>query len=180
MAWSRSARPKDPDALRDVLLDGSYDEFVAAYDPRWINYEYDGYTLLTLALRNKDLQARCDIASRLLDDGVDVTRWQPLHRLLSQRTHDFSREPDLLRRMIEAGADVNEVVPRQGAPIEALASVFPLSDDQLAPFYDVLFAAPLDLQRHGKFGKPIIDALRLKPDSRPDLIRRAERYSGVA
>lgn len=113
---------------------------------RWVNLDLGSDTLLTLAHSNSDTTQRVAIAHRLLDDGADVLRERPLHVLVGRNDHDFVNEALLLERMLEQGADVNEIYPGFGTPLETIAAKFKFSDVQLAPFYDVLLARPdLDL-----------------------------------
>ncbi|WP_248579392.1 hypothetical protein [Nocardioides sp. InS609-2] len=118
------------------------------------------------------------ISNRLLDGGAEVTAHaNELHVLLSGTAHDFDAEPALLRRMIEAGADVNRVVPRLGAPLEALAGVFKFTDATLAPFYDVFLERPdLDLLHEGAFKKSVYASIKQISAKRADLLARSEAY----
>lgn len=169
---------RDTSALQGAALRGTYDEFVAVYQAKDAGLSFgDSGSLLSMALGNPDPAARVAIATRLLDDGADVTDGDVLHVLLSQREHDFTTEPALLQRLLDAGADVNRSVPKFGVPIETLAEVFKFSDAQLAPFYDVLLARDdLDLRKDGAFRKPVIDSLHQLVAKRADLVARADAY----
>jgi hypothetical protein len=153
-------------------------DLLACYEPAFVNY--DGFasgTLLTLGLANDDPASRVAIASRLLDDGADVTIGHPLHVLVGQNTHDFVSEAILLERMLDAGADVNEVMPNDNAtPLEAAASKFKFSDRDLTPFYDVFLSRPdIDLLAPGLDGRPVLVNLRKWYALRADLVERAEK-----
>ena len=166
------------DDLFSAARRGSVEEFEAAYDPSRKDTAYATGSLLSLALQNPDHAARVAIANRLLDDGADVTEHDPVHVLCAHGDHDFEAEPALLKRMLDAGADVNKVLPRFGTPLEALASVMKFEDDELAPFYDVLFARPdLDLGRESESGRTVVENIRkLPPPKRGDLMARADAH----
>jgi len=172
--------PRDTDALYGALARGSLDDVLAVYRKRWVRYEYgEGTTLLSLALRNSDLEhGRVPIAHRLLDDGVDVRRGHPLHVLLARRDKDVEREPALVQRMLDLGADVNERYEGRGdTPLLELVSVLAVAERDLLPYYDVFFARDdLDLRVHGQVGIPVIEALRRMGEHRPEALRRAEDH----
>lgn len=84
-------------------------------------------------------------------------------------------EAELLQRMLDLGADVNEVSPRTGTPLEIVVDLFNFSDDTLQPFYDVLLARPdLDLLAPGQGGRPVLVNLRKAYARRVALVERAE------
>ncbi|WP_299052130.1 hypothetical protein [uncultured Nocardioides sp.] len=171
--------PRDPQALLVALGRGSLEDFLAVYRRRFVAYETSLGTLLEQSLRNSDLEhGRVPIAHRLLDDGADPRRGHPLHVLLGQRKHDVEREPALVQRMLDLGADVNGPYPGRGArPLETLASVFAIPERELVPYYDVLFARDdLDLRAEGEFGVPVVEVLRRWVEHRPELVRRAEAH----
>jgi len=132
-------------------------------------------TLLTLGAGNGDPASRVAIVNRLLDDGADVTIGRPLHNLVGANKHDFAVEASLLQRMLDLGADVNEVSAKFGTPLETAAAKFKFSDDDLAPFYDVLLARPdLDLVQPGLDGRLVLVNLRKWYAKRGALVERAE------
>ena len=135
------------------------------------------------ALRNPSPEDRVAIASLLLDHGsdpsvvIDDDNINVLHVLFSGLAdeHDFELEAPLLRRLLDGGADINLRSPRFGYPLEAL-SWMAATDDDLQPFYDVVFARPdIDMSaiinKHGStLGELLIST------TRPDMTRRAEEY----
>ena len=177
MAWFKRDR-RDYSALHGAAARGSFEEFTAVYDPADKDVDFSGTSLLGLALGNGDPAARVAIAGRLLDDGaVPTTHGNELHVLLGATAHDFDTEPALLKRMLDAGADVNRVIPRFGTPLETLAEVLKFSDDTLAPFYDVLFERQdLDLLQEGNFNKSVFANIKQVSAKRGDLLARAEAY----
>lgn len=167
----------DNSELHGAAARGTFEEFAAVYTPGEANLTFSGTSLLGLALGNADPDARVAIATRLLDDGAEVTTADPLHILLAQKEHDFESEPAVLERMLDMGADVNRVVPKFGTPLETLAEVFKFSDATLAPFYDVLFARPdLDLLQESNFSKSVFANIVQISARRGALLARAEAY----
>lgn len=135
------------------------------------------------AVSNEDLEARVVIAGRSLLDGADVTRVlgaecvSVVHILLGQLTHDLEREPELIRAILDAGADVNWVSPRWGTPVQTLAGNARFTDGELAPFYDVFFARPdLDLLKPGSRGWSTLETVRRNGPRRAALLARGEQY----
>ena len=176
MGWLKRSRPRDTDALFAALTHGTLEELLAVYDPSYVDYDgFSSGTLLTLALTNEDPAQRVAIANRLLDDGADVTVGQPLHVLLGRGEHDVDAEAVLLERMLDAGADVKEVLPKRGTPLETVAAQFAFSDRDLTPFYDVLLARPdIDLLGPGLSGRPVLLTLRKWYAKRGELVERVE------
>lgn len=173
--FKRSA-PRDTSALHAALTHGTYEDFEKVYDQAWVGYEFEHDTLLSLALSNDDSASRIAIVNRLLDDGADARAAAPLHRFLGRNVHDFDAEAPLLKRLLDAGADVNEVLPKFGTPLETLAAKFMFSDVVLTPFYDVLLArADLDLLQPGMSGRPVLVNLRKWSAKRGELVIRAEQ-----
>lgn len=169
-------KPRDTSALHAALTRGTYADFEKVYDPAWADYEFEHDTLLSLALTNADSPSRVAIANRLLDDGADVHEAMPLHRFLDRNGHDFAAEAPLLKRLLDAGADVNHVDSKVGTPLETLAAKFKFSDATLTPFYDVLLARPdLDLLQPGLDGRTVLTNLRKWSAKRGELVIRAEQ-----
>lgn len=169
-------KPRDTNALYAVLSHGTIDELDAVYEPAWVGFDFQGETLLCLALTNKDTTQRVALANRLLDDGADAREGRPLHVLLGRNQHDFDAEAPLLKRLLDAGADVNEVMAKFGTPLETIAAKFKFSDVDLAPFYDVLLAHPdLDLLQQSIDGRTVLGNLRKWSGGRGELVIRAEQ-----
>ncbi|NYE38718.1 hypothetical protein F4692_003868 [Nocardioides cavernae] len=176
MGLFNRSKPRDTDALHAALTHGTLAELEKVYEPAWVDLQLESGTLLTLALSNKDTAQRVAMANRLLDDGADVTKGQPLHVLLGRNQHDFTAEAPLLARMLDAGADVNEGHKKFGTPLETIAAKFKFSDADLAPFYDVLLARPdLDLLQDSIFGRTVLGNLRHWSGGRGELVVRAEQ-----
>lgn len=178
--FRKSRSVEEGQQLRRLAKRGSLDEFLALYRPADATDPDLGVDLLFAAVHNKDFGARTGIAERLLDDGADATAVHKnagiLQHLLSYGVHDFPAEVPLLQRLLAEGADVNRVDPKNGTPLEALAAQFKFSDEQLAPFYDVLLAHPdLDPLQDSVFDRTVLGNVRNWRDGRPDLVARLEQ-----
>lgn len=167
--------------------DDSYEEFMEHY-VRELTIDFrrsGGGTPLMGALRNKNPQDKVRIANLLLDDGADASlvaegsdQINVLHVLFGLRWkyHDFQLEAPLLARLLEGGADINLKSPRFGVPMEMLASMG-ASDEELAPFYDVVFSRPdIDFDVVINEVGPYTLGDRLLSSGRPDLPKRARAY----
>lgn len=160
-------------------------EFLADYEPSLATWaEKDGTTLLMRALRNGDPASRVAIATRLLDDGADAgaateSHVNALHVLLSATAHDFTAETPLLARLLDAGAYINaDSGKRWGTPLQTLSRTFKFSDEELAPFYDVLFARPdLDVTTASSVGRSVTDSAQAAIDHRADLLARCQAHT---
>ena len=114
------------------------------------------------------------VGSSVVSEGDNINVLHVLFSGLADE-HDFELEAPLLRRLLDGGADINLRSPRFGYPLEAL-SWMAATDDDLQPFYDVVFARPdIDMSaiinKHGStLGELLIST------TRPDMTRRAEEY----
>lgn len=160
-------------------------EFLADYEPSLATWaDEDGSTLLMRALRNGDPASRVAIATRLLDDGADAgaateNHVNALHVLLSATAHDFAAETPLLARLLDEGADVNaDSGSRWGRPLQTLSRTFKFTDENLAPFYDVLFARPdLDVTTPSSVRRSVTESAQAAVRRRADLLARCHAYT---
>jgi len=124
---------------------GTLDDFVRAVEA---HPSIDWRKYLFWALGNKDLTARVEIVNWMLDNGADPAqvdadeKINALHAMFEEREHDFVGEAKLLQRLLDGGADINLKAPKWNVPIYALWENSVVSDEELAPFYDVLFSYP--------------------------------------
>ena len=141
----------------------SVEEFLAEYDPEatpFFRSPSTRQTVLFGALANRDPAVRVVIANRLLDDGADpsvvtITGVTLLHVLLTHREFDVPGDAALLQRLLDGGADVNRADRREGAPLAMLYRM-PLGDEELVPFYEVMFARDdLDLDKPAAKGATV-------------------------
>lgn len=165
-----------------------FDRFVAQYD-RDVALDYKdsrGGAVLLGAVRNPDPRERAQIAGLLLDDGADASyvsagdKINALHVLLSNsfKRIDVEYDAPLLKRLIEAGADVNLRSPRFGRPIELLRRL-PLPDEESFQLADAFFSSPdIDLEalvrRDPDYS--VRDVIERLPDQLPKFKDRAMRY----
>lgn len=162
----------------------TYDEFFAEFGSDAASYvDPDSkQTALTGALANADFKARYAIANRLLDEGADPayvtsTPTNALHAALGRRKHDWDALAPLLRRLLDGGADPNLVAPKFGTPLQMIANLRGMTEDQLAPIYDVFFARDdLDLLKQAEYGQSPLALARKRRDRLPELSRRMEQY----
>ncbi|MBI9115116.1 hypothetical protein [Sanguibacter suaedae] len=173
-------------SLMGTARRSTFEEFLEVYQPGSVeSWSSDkGETLLHFALQNGQPESRVAIAMHLLDDGAYPTalilpeRYTTLHLLFGHNSHDFEAEVPLLETLISGGADVNMVAGRGwGTPLQTLASRLKFSDEELEPFYNVLFAQPdLDLLREGKAGRTTLESAKLLAPGRDKLVERMEEY----
>lgn len=123
-------------------------EFFAVYQPYWAIQSNPGHSsTLWGAIANDDPSARVAISNRLLDDGADPAFADGegvnlIHILLNKHEHDFVAEAPLLRRLLDGGADINQYGRKLGPPLMVLTTSPYMRDDELDPFYDVIYSRP--------------------------------------
>ena len=128
-----------------AIRSGSFEDFKTSLDE---NPDFDWKHFFLRAFRNQDLTGRVEIVNWMLDHGADPAHVKrgdginALHVLFTQREHDFVGEAKLLQRLLDGGADINLKAPKWNVPIYALWENSVVSDEELAPFYDVLFSYP--------------------------------------
>lgn len=142
--------------------------------------------MLLGAVSNRDPRERAQIVELLLNDGADVSyvsagdKINVLHVLLgnSLKQVDVKYDAPLLRRLIDAGADVNLRSPRFGRPIELLRRL-PLSDEESFQLADAFFSSPdidLDALVRRDPDYSVRDVIERLPDQLPKFKDRAMRY----
>lgn len=154
----------------------TFDVFVSEFDLKNLNkVDQNGHTALDGAVANHDPETRFRTASWLLDHGADPNAGTDpdstvLHILFDRKQHDPVRDAELLRRLLDAGADINKSIPKYGRPLAYLLEHFdPRYEDQRY-FFDVLFSRPdLDLVARSKrtgesFAVNVLRMVRPKSD----------------
>ena len=164
---------------------GTLDEFLAACRDR---PDLDPSKYFVDAFINLDPGSRVDIANWMLDHGADASmtsgneRVNALHVLFSKREHDFEAEALLLRRLFEGGADINGYSPKWGRPLHVLIDNYEVGDEELGPFYDVIFAqpgidwdAPVSLKSADE-KRTLRELVEASADTHPEMLRRMREY----
>lgn len=163
---------------------GTLDDFVKAVEE---NPQVEWGQFLTWALRNKNLTARLEIANWMLDHGANPARvnttenTNALHIMFFERTHDYWGEAKLLQRFLDGGIDINLRSPRWSVPLYVLVDNGGMLDEDLGPFYDVIFSHPgIDWDAEAMKVKGAVRTLRYYADYfvkfRPEFHRRMEEY----
>ena len=143
--------------------------------------------LLVWAIGNRDPTSRVEIINWMLDHGADAAQTthdgnlNALHMLFSESKHDYSMEAKVLLRLLEGGADINLKAQKWGVPLLMLNNNLNIKDNDLGPFYDVIFSWPgIDWEAGaGKaFGKPVTlrQVVDLAEKRRPEMCRRMHEY----
>ncbi len=167
-----------------AIRSGSFEDFKTSLDE---NPDFDWKHFFLRAFRNQDLTGRVEIVNWMLDHGADpahVKRGEginALHVLFTQREHDFVGEARLLQRLLDGGADINLKAPKWSVPIQTIIDEMIASDDEVAPFYDVIFSYPgidWDVIADRAFGEPISlrRSVELSAKQCPELYRRMCDY----
>lgn len=126
--------------------------------------EVNWRSFLFWAIGNADPTSRVEIVNWMLDHGADAAQithhgnLNALHILFSEPKHDYSMEAKVLLRLLEGGADINLKAQKWGVPLLMLINNLNIKDNDLGPFYDVIFSWPgIDWEAGaGKaFGKPV-------------------------
>lgn len=168
-----------------LAKNASIDEFEKAYTPDMAGYEPGGTGALGGALVNPDLPARIHIATRLLDDGANPAGVDDgtnlLHILFDATSHDIPGEAPILRRLIDGGADLGGRHKKWGTPLLVRLRNTRLDDDDLGPFYDIIFSTPgidFDVPASLTSEKPftLAERIELWADYRPNMYERMVAY----
>lgn len=161
--------------------DGTKEEFFACYQPGDEARVFTGgSTLLHRAVANHDPETRDCIANFLLDQGADASAVNEegdsvLHILFSRRAHDLEKTIALCKRLIDSGADVNQLDTNQKSAIQWMC-MMGFSDEKLEPLYDIWFSQPqLHLNTKNRWGVTPIEFVRKFP-YRKKLLERMEQY----
>ncbi|WP_139361371.1 MULTISPECIES: hypothetical protein [unclassified Mycobacterium] len=135
----------------------SLDEFLTQYDPGEVASQPEAFIG---SVSNSDVRLRVAITIRMLDDGGDPSYQEgsinALHAMFGRldKRHPELEAP-MVRRLIEAGADVNLYSRRTPTPLILMLSNDHLPGEDAAPFYDVFLERPeLDLSLPLEYGKP--------------------------
>jgi uncharacterized protein len=160
-------------------------EFIAAVEEHGVDVTIpseNGQSLLMSSLVNPDLDARYESTTWLLDHGAQLGQAgsdgvTELHVLFGSPKHRVGEDVRIARRLIELGADVNAVSSRAGL-VFCEVLWMKLTDDELAPIYDLWFEqpGPLDFTTPAaQNGREPLGMARALP-YRASILERMERY----
>lgn len=125
----------------------SFSDFMRVYRPGDEQLLYLGKSVLSYALSNPSPDERYRIANFLLDKNatlgeVDTEGNTALHLLFGAVRHDPDRDAALARRLIDRGVSVATADRRGTVPFLWVLVMNGVSDEQLAPVYELWFAQP--------------------------------------
>ncbi|MGO1570251.1 MAG: hypothetical protein ACTJFR_02675 [Canibacter sp.] len=138
----------------------SYDDFAEQYDIQELASRVEeGTTALFGALKNSSVVDRIKIAHALLDAGADATTVNKsenanvFHILFSGRNHDGELELPLVKRLVEAGADINCAAKKFGMPAQMFLTGSTVKEDNYSQVFDYFFTLDeLDLFKKNRAG----------------------------
>lgn len=139
-----------------VARNGSYEEFCEVFDAE----NNDVTDMLLGGLINRDADARFRISSDMLDKGADPCAVEEgqntLSLLLGGHDHLSEGDCELVKRLVDGGADVN-FRNGQGALVLRLAVEIDAEDDEdRRPVYEALFGVDeLDLELPSSKRNPV-------------------------
>lgn len=154
-----------------VARNGSYEEFCEVFDAE----NNDVTDMLLGGLINRDADARFRISSDMLDKGADPCAVEEGQNTLSLLLggHDRLSEGDceLVKRLVDGGADVNFRESRGSLPLRLAIVIRTDDDERRRPVYEALFGAEaLDLELPANENNPVNTIgkwLRMNVDGRP-------------
>ena len=154
-----------------VARNGSYEEFCEVFDAE----NNDVTDMLSGGLINRDADARFRISSDMLDKGADPCAVEEGQNTLSLLLggHDRLSDGDceLVKRLVDGGADVNFRESRGSLPLRLAIVIRTDDDERRRPVYEALFGAEaLDLELPANENNPVNTIgkwLRMNVDGRP-------------
>lgn len=154
-----------------VARNGSYEEFCEVFDAE----NNDVTDMLLGGLINRDADARFRISSDMLDKGADPCAVEEGQNTLSLLLggHDRLSDGDceLVKRLVDGGADVNFRESRGSLPLRLAIVIRTDDDERRRPVYEALFGAEaLDLELPANENNPVNTIgkwLRMNVDGRP-------------
>ena len=154
-----------------VAQNGSYEEFCEVFDAE----NNDVTDMLMAGLTNDDPEARFRISSDMLDKGADPCAVEEgpsaLTLLLGGHSHLGEHDGELVKRLVDGGADVNFRESRGSLPLRLAIVIRTDDDEKRRPVYEALFGAEaLDLELPANENNPVNTIgkwLRMNVDGRP-------------
>lgn len=145
-------------------------QFKAVYDKRFLNETpQNGSPVIFCAMANQTPQNRYDIAKFLISEGAELKGTNDenatlFHILFSRPKHIMEQTVELTQILIEAGVDINQLDAKHRVAIQHLISQPKLTDEELAPLYDVIFQnCILELDTKNDWGYTPIELARKLP-----------------
>lgn len=165
----------------------SFDDFVEQFDVEELASRVEkGRTALFGALGNPSVTDRVKIANALLDAGVDATTISKdghvnvFHVLFSGYNHDDKLELPLVKRLVEAGADINCAARKFGTPAQMFLKGSTVKESNYAQVFDYWFTLDgLDLFKKNKAGYSTYRTFTNAANSSPvfaELKERIDQY----
>lgn len=154
-----------------VARNGTYEEFCEVFDTE----NNDATDMLMAALTNDDPEARFRISSDMLDKGADPCAVEEgqntLSLLLGGNSHLGERDGELVKRLVDGGADVNFRESRGSLPLRLAIVIRADDDEKRRPIYEALLGSEvLDLELPANENNPVNTIgkwLRMNVDGRP-------------
>lgn len=155
-----------------VAKKGTIDEFREVFNAE----EHDATDMLMAALTNRDPEARASICNDTLDQGADAGAededQNTLTVLLGRHRHLGEGDGDLVKRLVDGGADVNYRARLGYLPLRLAVEIRADDDEKRRPVYEALFGAKeLDLELpsdKGDQSETLAQWLRRITDDQPD------------
>ena len=158
------------DVSMSARMKKSPEPFFAAYKPRDEQRRFYGRSLLMCAIANTDMTTRYTIADFLIERDALIgppgpEGHTPLHVLFSHTHREVARDLTIARWLIDNGVDIN-ATDRRGTVAMCELITGGMSDQELAPLYDLMLAQPdLDLTIANAVGRTPIDIADRLPHS---------------
>jgi len=172
------------DPVVAALFSRGTSRFEGVYEPGLANLcEYDVSLLMHVLLEETDPGARAFWVGRLLDDGADprvglADGYGVFHALCANKILAPDVDAGLMRRLVECGADVNQLSKREGYPLQVLITRTNVTDDFLMPIYEVFLEQPdLDVLLVDRFGVGVLEQARMWYPHHPRLAVLLEDYA---
>ena len=153
-------------------------QFQEVYDKRLLNaVPRTGSPVVFHAMANQTPQNRYDIVTFLIGEGAELkgTNAQGetlFHILFSRPRHSVAQTAALTRSLLDAGVDIDQLDSRNRVAVQYLISHPKLTDEELAPLYDVIFQGrALKVNVKNDWGYTPIELARKLP-YRADLLKR--------
>lgn len=144
-------------------------QFMEVYDRQRLNEVHGGSPVIFDAMANQSPQDRYEIVKFLVGEGAELTGTNAeketlFHVLFSRPKLDIGQTVELTKLLIDAGADINQPDAKNRMAIQHLISQPKLTDEALAPLYDVIFqSCTLELNAKNDWGYTPIELAQKFP-----------------